>query len=92
MNGLVNQKYCYIDICLEENKVKSLSYIIYKNKTEMLWDKIQESEGDKHIHLILKWERPLNKGLYLKGSKILKEVHEKKCKNLKGSTRNLEPL
>ena len=58
-------KNSYIDICLEENKVKSLSYIIYKNKTQILWNKIQESEGDKHIHLILKWERPLNKGLYL---------------------------
>ena len=29
-------KNSYIDICLEENKVKSLSYIIYKNKTQIL--------------------------------------------------------
>ena len=54
-------------------KVRSLSYIIYKNKIQMLRNKIKESEGDKHIHLILKWERPLNKGGSLK---ILKEVHE----------------
>lgn len=39
----------------------------------MLRNKIQKSEGDKHIHLILKWERPLNKGGSLK---MLKEVHK----------------